>query len=135
MAWPATISFPADYDGSGDNPLFVGINTGTGGGDVYKINLSEASAFSRVTDLNVGQKYGLNDVDIRAFTAAGDGPAILIAGEANSTRTYASTDGGSNWTRSRKEPSGEAVTFFMVSPDFATTGYTPPPAAPIAPFQ
>ncbi len=126
LAGPAVVAFPRNYSADnvpGSSLFFVGINTGTGEGDVYKIIDTEAPALSMATDLNTDQEYGLNNMDITGLTAVGDYPAtLLIAGEANSSRTYASNDAGLNWTRSRKEPSGDAVTCMLAAPDFATTG-------------
>ncbi len=126
LADPAAVAFPDNYDAdpdSGSSLFYVGVNTGTGEGDVYKINNLEAPTSSTATDLNVGQKYGKNNIDIAGITATGEHPtAILIAGEANGARTYTSTDNGLNWIKSRKEPSGDAVTCLLADIDFATSG-------------
>ena len=122
----ACMAFPPGYNGdpaSEKCTLFIGINTGNGLGDVYKINLAGIFSGTAATDLNIGQLYGYNNTDVSGLTAAGDGvTTILIAGEASGTKTYASTDAGRNWTRTRKEPSGGKLTCLIAAPDFIKTG-------------
>jgi photosystem II stability/assembly factor-like uncharacterized protein len=126
LAGSATIAFPGNYNAdpaSGSSIFFAAIETGTGEGDVYRINDAETQAQATATDLNAGEKYGFKNIDFSGLTAAGNYPAtVLIAGEANSSRTYTSTDGGLNWTRSLKEPSGDAVTCLLIDSNFAATG-------------
>jgi photosystem II stability/assembly factor-like uncharacterized protein len=123
---PAALAFPRNYSAdpaSGNSLFFAGITAGTGEGDVYQIKNTDAPANSTATDLNAGQKYGMNNIDISGLVALGDYPAsILMAGEADGTRTCTSTDAGLNWTKSRKEPSGGALTCLLAAPDFGTTG-------------
>jgi photosystem II stability/assembly factor-like uncharacterized protein len=126
LAASATIAFSGNYNAdpaSGSSVFYVAVETSTGEGDVYRIEDAETPAPAKATDLNTGQKYGLNNLDFSGLTATGQYPAtVLIAGEANSSRTYTSTDGGLNWTRSRKEPSGAAVTCLLTDLNFAATG-------------
>jgi hypothetical protein len=123
---PARLAFPGNYradPASGSSVCFAGITTGSGEGDVYKIELAGEPALSKATDLNIALGYGLNNIDIAGLMAAGDYPdTVLMAGEADSTRTYVSPDAGLNWGRSHKEPSGDAVTCLLAAPDFAATG-------------
>ncbi len=122
----AAIAFPDDYNAdvsSGKCFFFIGIDTGAGEGDVYKISCAEAPAASIATDLNVGRIYGQSNTDITGLAAYNDdATVILLAGAADSARTYISTDGGINWTKSRKEPTGDSDTCVLIPPDFATTG-------------
>jgi photosystem II stability/assembly factor-like uncharacterized protein len=126
IADSAAIAFPGDFDAdvsSGKCIFYIGIDTGTDQGDVYKINCAEAPGTSTATDLNIGSIYGQSNTDITGIAAAGANPAIIIlAGAADSPRTYISTDGGISWTKSRKEPTGESGTYVLIPPDFATTG-------------
>jgi hypothetical protein len=126
VADAAAIAFPADFDAdvsSGKCVYFIGIDTGIGEGDVYKISCAEAPATSTATDLNVGSIYGQSNTDITGLTAAGDNSSvILLAGAADSARTYVSTDGGISWTKNRKEPTGDSGTCVLIPSDFATTG-------------
>ncbi len=126
VAAPATIVFPDDYSGdpaSGSSSLFAAIDTGTGNGDVYKIDCSNAPSTPIVTDLNIGLVHGYGNIDIRCLAARGESPfTVLLAGAADCTRTFVSTDGGTNWTKNRKEPTGESVTGAFIVPDFTTTG-------------
>ncbi|HUT67140.1 MAG TPA: hypothetical protein VMW86_01140 [Dehalococcoidales bacterium] len=123
---PATIAFPGNYNpdpSSGSCVLFAAIDTGAGEGDVYKIDFFNAPGLSNATDLNIDWVFGQSNVDVTGLSACGDYPSvILLAGAADSTRTYASTDGGTSWTRSRKEPTGQSTTCVLLTPDFATTG-------------
>jgi photosystem II stability/assembly factor-like uncharacterized protein len=126
VAASAAIAFPSDYDtdtNSGNCILFVAINTGSGEGDVYKIEGAEAPDQSTATDLNVGTASGLSNIDITGLAACGRAPEInLLAGAADSTRTYFSADTGKNWARSHKEPTGESETYVLMAPDFSSTG-------------
>jgi photosystem II stability/assembly factor-like uncharacterized protein len=122
----ACIAFSPGYygDPASDNcTLFIGINTNSGLGDVYKINLAGVSPGSAATDLNIGQLYGYRNIDVAALTAASDGVSTLvIAGEASGSKTYASLDAGRNWTKTRKEPSGSNLTCLLAAPDFSKSG-------------
>ncbi|MFC1931753.1 WD40/YVTN/BNR-like repeat-containing protein [Chloroflexota bacterium] len=120
----AAIVFPSDYDiTSADCAHFIAINTDSGDGDVYRINAVEAPASSTAIDLNIGSRYGLSNVDVTGLSATGSDTAInLLAGAADSAQTYYSADGGSNWTRNRKEPTGESKTYVLMAPDFSSSG-------------
>jgi len=126
LAGSATIAFPRAYsaDPSAEKSTFyAGINTGNNFGDVYKVDFSGASTGTTATDLNAGQLYGYNDIDVAGLVAAGDYPAaVLIAGEAHTARTYTSIDGGRTWTKTRKEPTGDIATGMLAAPDFAKSG-------------
>ncbi len=122
----ATITFPDDYASAvvpEEYIQFVSINTGTGNGDVYRIDSVRAPGKSVATDLNVGSTYGLSNIDISTVAVAGnDGTARLLAGAAGSAQVYFSPDGGRNWTRATKEPTGQSSTGVLMSPNFASSG-------------
>jgi len=122
----ADVAFPGDYVGevtAGQYVQFVAIDTGTGNGDVYKIEGSAAPASSTVTDLNIGSNYGLDNVDIAGLAVTGNAAeAILLAGAAGQAQVYLSTDGGVNWTRNIKQPTGESETHVLMAPDFTSSG-------------
>ncbi len=126
VANAAAIAFPGNYDAdvsSGSCVFFVAIDTGNDEGDVFKISGAEAPGDSSATDLNAGAAYGLKNIDITGLTACGDSPtASLMAGAADSSEIYLSTDDGSNWIRSRKEPTGGSKTCVLMAPDFGETG-------------
>jgi photosystem II stability/assembly factor-like uncharacterized protein len=126
VANSAAIAFSSDYDAeaaSGNNVYFIAIDTGTGDGDVYKISCARAPYSSIAIDLNIGSDYGLSNLDVTGLAACGDTPGVaLLAGTADSAQTYLSTDGGSSWTKSRKEPTGESRTYVLMAPDFNDTG-------------
>lgn len=119
----AVIVFPDNYEGDADSEdctLFVAIDTGNGSGDVYKIQGARAPGNSLAIDLNIGAAYGLNNIDVTGLAINGSGSAAkLLAGAASNSRIYVSADGGVNWTRSRKEPSGTSKTYVLMAPDFA----------------
>lgn len=116
----AAIAFPTDYEGaSADTALFIAIDTGTSDGDAYKIAAAESPASSYATDLNVGSAYGVSNIDITGLAASGtDAATCLLAGAASSAQTYYSSDGGLNWAKSRKQPTGSAKTYVLMNTDF-----------------
>jgi hypothetical protein len=122
VASSAQITFPGSY-----NPyepvVYVGIDTGAGEGDVYRINGATGPETSIATDLNTGAGDGLSDIDIAGLAAydAG-GSIILLAGTADSAMTYVSADSGTTWTRSREAPAGVSGTGVLIAPDFDVTG-------------
>jgi photosystem II stability/assembly factor-like uncharacterized protein len=125
-ATSAEIAFP-DIDDADFIPedivCFVAIDTGTGEGDVYKIDGAPAPGTSTATDLNAGSAYGYSDIDITGLAAYSDNATVtLLAGAADSAMTYVSTDGGETWTRSRKAPTGGSQTGVLMAPDFSATG-------------
>ncbi len=117
----ATIAFPNDYNAATENAtLFLGIDTGTNNGDVYRIGLQWAPARSIATDLNIGSSDNLPNVDVTGLAVSGNNTGYhLLAGAATSTRVYISTDGGQNWSNSQKEPTGQSKTYLLMAPDFA----------------
>ena len=122
----AIIAFPGNYDtdtSSRNSFFFVGITTGNGGGDVYKIANADAPDNSKATDLNCGGAYGATNADITGLTVYSDERnVILLAGSTTNCHTYISKDGGSSWIKSKKEPTGGSDTEVLMAPDFANTG-------------
>jgi len=120
----AAIAFPDDHDATTeDYALFVAIDTGSDNGDVYMINGKWAPGSSTATDLDIGDAYNLSNVDVTGLAVRGSTTAAsLLAGAANSNQVYFSTDSGTNWTRSRKGPTGESRTCVLMAPDFAGSG-------------
>ncbi len=115
----AAIAFPDDY--SEDSTLFVAIDTDNNDGDVYMIG--EAPGSSVATDLNIGADYNLSNIDVTSLAVTGSAAeANLMAGAAGSAQVYYSTDGGSNWTRSTKQPTGGSETCVVMAEDFANSG-------------
>jgi len=122
----AAIAFPDNYTGDAGSPecfFYVGIDTGAGNGDVYKIECANAPADSTATDLDTGGSYGADNTDITGLAAYSDGKNVtLLAGAAASAVIYISTDGGTSWKKSRKPPTGEKNTYVLFSPDFSAAG-------------
>jgi len=120
------LSFPADYyadTASDNNFFFVGIDTGAGIGDVYKITCVDAPGESLAADLNCGRAYGEINTDITGLAVYFDSQySILLAGAADSSHIYISTDGGISWGKSKKVPTGDSYTEVLVAPNFTTTG-------------
>jgi len=125
VATSAVIAFPNPYDSdttSENHALFIGIDAGSDSGDVYRIDGAEAPDNSIATDLNAGAVNGLNNLDITGLAVNGNtASANLLAGAANSTQTYSSTDGGKNWAKYRKEPTGGSKTYVLMAPDFSSS--------------
>ncbi len=120
----AAITFPDDYDATTeDYALFIAINAGNNSGDVYMINGAAAPGSSAATDLDIGSVYGLSNVDVTSLAVTGNtATANLLAGAASSNRVYISTDGGTNWRRSTKEPTGQSKTCVLMAADFTSSG-------------
>jgi photosystem II stability/assembly factor-like uncharacterized protein len=125
VAASAGIAFP-DIDNEEAVPeefvCFLAIATGTGEGDVYKIEGNRAPDMSTATDLNAGSTSGQDDTDIARLAAYRDETGvILLAGAADSAMTFVSRDGGESWIKSRKAPTGQARTGVLLAQDFETT--------------
>ena len=116
VAVSAAIAFPDDYDsGAGNDVFFVAIDTGDGGGDVYRFDAAEAPSASIATDLDAGSACGEENIDITGLAVRGDSAgARLLAGAADSAMVLSSVDAGDTWTTSRKEPTGNDSTFVLM---------------------
>ena len=113
----AGIAFPDNYDSSIIASYFVAIDSGSNQGDVYRLENS------MVTDLDIGSGYNLSNVDVTGLAVSQDAArANLIAGAAGSAQIYFSTNGGRNWERSTKPPTGQSQTCVVMAADFATSG-------------
>ncbi len=115
VARSAAVAFPDDYrSDSGNSVLFVAIDAG-GNGDVYRVSLAVPGS-SLATDLNIGYTYGLRNIDVTDLAMSGNAnSARLLAGAAASAQTYYSSDGGRNWARSSKEPTGSSKTRVLMT--------------------
>ncbi len=120
----AAIAFADDHDATiEDYVLFVAIDTGSDNGDVYMVNGMWAPSSSMAIDLDIGSTYGLSNVDVTGLAVTGNTTAAtLLAGAANNTQVYISTDSGINWTRSTKEPTGQSKTSVLMTPGFTSQG-------------
>ncbi len=117
----AAIAFPEDYNALSTSPFFVGIDTGTGNGDAYKISLG--TGVNQATDLNIGSAYNINNIDTASLDVCGKiNEARLLAGAAASAEVYRSNDAGVSWTRSKKNPTGQTRTCVLMAKDYATSG-------------
>jgi len=123
VARVATIAFPEGYEAATEGQaLFIGLNTGSENGDVYRIDGRWSPSRSPATDLNIGAAYYLSNVDVTGLAISGKGAnAYLLAGAASSAQVYISTDGGLTWKRSIKEPTGQSWTYLVMASDFATS--------------
>ncbi|MFC1978110.1 WD40/YVTN/BNR-like repeat-containing protein, partial [Chloroflexota bacterium] len=120
----AGIAFPNDYDATADDyTLFVALDSDNNSGDVYMVRGAWAPGRSMATDLDIGDAYNLNNVDVTGLAVSGNTTAVsLLAGAANSTQVYISTDSGTNWTRSSQAPTGQSETSLLMAPDFTSSG-------------
>jgi len=118
----AVIAFPDDYQALAEGgSLFIGLDTGSDSGDVYRISLAAGSLTT--TDLDIGSASGLAGVDVTSLEVAGNTTgASLLAGAAGSAEVYISTDGGLNWAISTGKPSGQSTTHVLLLPGFSTSG-------------
>ena len=118
----AAIAFPDDYQALAEGgSLFIGIDTDSDGGDVYRISLAAGSLTT--TDLDIGSASGLAGVDVTSLEVAGNtAGASLLAGAAGSAEVYISTDDGLNWTTSTRNPTGQSTTHILLLPGFSTSG-------------
>jgi photosystem II stability/assembly factor-like uncharacterized protein len=113
----ATIAFPNDYAVS--SSFFLALDTGIDSGDVYRIVPIFTPLPDAVIALGIGSEEGLSGVDITSLAIAGDTiSATMIAGCARQTRTYISSDGGVQWIRSQKPPTGQSNICVVMAPDF-----------------
>ncbi len=126
VANSADIVFPDDYSSdwtTGQCIQFVAIDTGNDSGDVYAIYGMAAPDNSEAVDLNIGSGYELNNMDVTSLAISGQAAnGQLLAGAASSSQIYHSRDGGSSWTRSLKEPTGQSETRVIMSADFPDQG-------------
>ena len=120
----AAIAFPDDHNATaGDSTFFVSIDGGSDNGDVYLMSGMTTPNDSTATDLNIGSVYNLSNVDITSLAVSGNATSTtLLAGAANSTEVYTSTDCGLSWTRSLKKPTGQSQSNLCLAPDFTSNG-------------
>jgi len=126
VAHSAAIAFPEDGD-SGDAlglpSLFVAVNAGGDQGDAYRIDRADMTGTPTVTDMNVGDAYGLDNLDISSLAASGHAEdASLLAGASHSAQVYASRDGGRTWRRANRAPTGEQATQVVMAAGFPAGG-------------
>ena len=121
----ATIAFPKDYNCdvlAGSYVQFVAIDAGNENGDVYMIRGVAAPGRSLAIDLDIGWADHLKNVDVTGLAISGNADtANLIAGAAGNTEIYLSTDGGQNWERSTKPPTGQSETYVLMAADGGIT--------------
>jgi photosystem II stability/assembly factor-like uncharacterized protein len=126
----ATIAFPDDYNC--DLPgsaciLFIGIDAGSDNGDVYQIRGAAAPGKSLAVDLDIGEADYVDNIDVTGLAVSGQADsAHIIAGAAGRAEVYFSSDGGQNWERSLKPPTGEGQTCPLMAGGliYAATGGT-----------
>jgi hypothetical protein len=120
----AALAFPDDYDAAADNyTLFVAVDISASDGDVYKVVGTRATNSQTATDLDAGAADSLASVDISGLATSGaSASANLLAGRASSTQVYISNDGGLNWTKASKKPSGPSRTEIVMASDFVSNG-------------
>lgn len=118
-AQAASIAFPDDYDATTDgHTFFVALDSGSGVGDVYKIEGKGTPESSIARDLDTGAGYGLDNVDIRGLAVSGSGDTAILLAASGSSQVYSSEDGGFTWTRSVKHPTGQSLTGLLMSEDY-----------------
>ncbi len=119
----SVIAFTNDYYSIINSNFYVGIKTGNGEGDVYKISCSNDAEYAIATDLNCGSVYGITNIDIAGLTVYSEGlNVILLAGATSSNQIFISKDGGLSWMKSKHTPTGESDTEILMAPDFFLSG-------------
>jgi hypothetical protein len=110
----AGITFPvsAVSSSSEDNlSAYCYLNTGSGQGGVYRLNISLKSGPAGFINLNAG---GQPSLDIGSLAVVENNAGTrLLAGSAISNLVYSSQDGGATWSTARKPPSGDSVTAIL----------------------
>jgi photosystem II stability/assembly factor-like uncharacterized protein len=121
----AIIAFPSNYgnDLNMNNCVFyLGVNTGGGKGDVYRVDLAISPGTSAATDLNAGLLYGYDNIDVSALGVTGSYPnSTVMVGSADSQQIYFTTDSGTSWNQSLKPPTGNHVKGIIIPGDFAVS--------------
>jgi hypothetical protein len=124
-AMAAAIAFPADYEAGVFDKYtqYVAVNSGTGNGNVFRLEGLAGPIASRLTDLKAGTASGQTNLDIASLAVGGNAAAAkIMVGTATEAHTYFSADGGSHWQTSQKPPSGESQTYVALASDFAAGG-------------
>jgi len=118
----AVICLPTDYGvDSTALDIFVGLKTGSGTGDVYRVDLIIGGT-GQYADLNAAAVLGLSDIDITALSCGGNSTAgSIVAGAAGSANILASIDGGVSWKKSGKGPTGTSVAGLVIAKDYAVS--------------
>jgi len=121
----ADIAFPDDYGSSTtDFNLFVGFDTGTGNGDVYIIYGGLSGNPSTFVDFDIGRYYGISSIDVTSICVTGNvRDAQIFAGTAKDAQIYFSTNGGVDWRRSSKPPTGTGRTYVVRIPGETQRGF------------
>lgn len=118
----ASIAFPDDYDATAESgALFVGLDTGTDSGNVYRV--VRVGDDQIATALDTGLPAGTATVDIASLAVSGNAAtASLLAGAAGSSDIHASSDGGATWVVAGKPPTGQSGTVVLMATDFPVSG-------------
>ena len=121
----AVIAFPGNYGNDlniNNRVFYLGVNTGSGKGDVYRVNWAISPGASTATDLNAGLPSGYDNLDVGALGVTGSYPKpTVMAGSADSQQIYYSADGGTSWNRGSKPPTGDHVKGILIASDFAAS--------------
>ena len=121
----ADIAFPENFAVNPDDfTVYLALNSGTGAGDAYIIYGGFSPAASLCVDLNIGQYYGIDSIDVASIAIAGSSQTgRLLAGPAASAQVYAGSEGGAGWwTRSEKPPTGRYSTEVLFAVDYSRSG-------------
>ena len=119
----ASLVFPANYGMSqSDFTIIVGLNTGTGSGDLFAAYAGVIPEVSSSVAFNVNRMSGAGHADISAIAVLGESrSASLVAGAVDGA-VYSSRDGGATWNRSEKPPGGTAISSLLFPRDLAMSG-------------
>jgi len=113
----ANIAFTDNYKALDNNAsFFIGIDSNSNSGDVFKVTQALRPAPSIATDLNIGASDNITGVDIASLAISGN---TILAGSAGSALIYLSVDNGVSWTQCNKPPTGQTNACVLIAPDFA----------------
>jgi len=125
-----SIGFPSDWDSdpaTGNTTLFVGV-TGTGHdtagaytadkGDAYQVIGVKGAGKSVALDLGLGSATAtINVTDIAVNGPASNANILAGTTSADKAKIYRSNDAGSTWYKTKKEPTGDSTSVYVVMAD------------------
>lgn len=112
---------PSNQTGTGEVIAYLGLATGSGSGDIFRIHWPLGMA-GTAESLNMAAVLGTGNSDITAILAGGipEAPYLLTAAGG---KIYLSIDAGVTWKPVLKQPTGTSVTGFAVSPGSSREQY------------
>jgi len=121
----ASLALPPDYAFDcliEAPPVYIGLDSGRGKGDVFQLKTGQSSGFELV-DLNCGQASGIENTDISSLVVCKAGnETLILAGTAETAQVYYSPDSGCSWATAVKPPTGTGNILVCMTPGAMTAG-------------